>query len=327
MYKSSLPVFFLLFCFSGFSQSLFHSIENGKTKTDKFKNEKAINAFHKSHMGKMLFTYERIPFKADNASPSEIFDYGKTLFLREYWTQTMADAYKASFGKKPGAEIAILYEVELEAVGIYEYVFYGWSGSVESETWFTNWLIVSGSGDGFEPVFHTNLIENALSKFKSKLSSKQKLKVTSYIYDTAQSRKGVMMASGEIFVNIPHKGALPEYSQAIYPPCMNAPKMKDSALEKTFVDIMNQQGWKERFAQAVIYHDDFKIIRNSLTSIIESRTLGAELASKKPDGTCMYQRFTFSQEHDGKGFNGKWKLYSNGDQVSIPCSCLNNPKS
>lgn len=323
MYKQTLLLAFCLFgIFTIHGQNLFNAFDGGKIKMDKTKNKKAINDFHKQNTGKILFTYERIPFKTENVDIVSQYTFGKELFAREYWSKTMADAFYESFGKKANANTAIIYTVDIKGIGIYEQIFYGWSGNPEMETWYTNWFIAANPGTAFEKVFSTNLVSQALSKYKRQIKNTVSLKISSYIYDAASNKKGEMLATGDLNIDIANPSIIPNYTLSDYPACMPDPKMKDKSLEQTFVKVMNNQGWKEQFKIAVIHTEDYTIYRNKLTSIIEKRSLGASVASIKPDGTCMYQRFTFSQDHDGSTFSGNWRQDGIGEQFPIPCSCV-----
>lgn len=295
----------------------------GKSKIDKFKNEKAINDFHKSNFGNILFSLDRIPFEANHAANISSVEYGKELFVREYWTQTMTEAYKEALNGKGGMDIALLYIVKINGKSTFEKVYYDHSGKDASETWYTNWFVASKPSSTKSGFLYNTIIDEALAQNKSSLKSNNLIVIESYIYDASTSKKGKLMAKGEINILLPNTSLVEEISDLAYPSCMEKPKMKDKNLEKQFISEMNNQGWKETFTHAIINKDDYTIIRNQLTSIIEGRTLGADMASRNGD-KCMSQRFTFYQAHDGSTFSGKWKMHGVGEQTKLNCNCLKN---
>ena len=115
-------------------------------------------------------------------------------------------------------------------------------------------------------------------------------------------------------------GAWPDVSLDGLPepldPRVPAPGMRDAELEADLVENYNSIGWKEEFFAAVIVSDSFSYKR--VRGVINARTLQVVMLSRRPDGSCMFQRFGVIQQREGDTF-GKPKSNGVGGQTDIAC--------
>jgi hypothetical protein len=96
--------------------------------------------------------------------------------------------------------------------------------------------------------------------------------------------------------------------------------MKDAKLEKEILMLLTD--WKEKPLRAVITSKDWTINRNTLTGIIEFRSIWSAVAFKTPDGQCKIFYLSFKQPYKGKGY-GKTESWGVGDSEMISCENVN----
>ncbi|MBX7169879.1 MAG: hypothetical protein K1X72_02905 [Pyrinomonadaceae bacterium] len=84
--------------------------------------------------------------------------------------------------------------------------------------------------------------------------------------------------------------------------------LHDVKLEKWFKDVFESQtslrGSNYTFLKVNIISTDYLIKRNELTGIILSRSRGAYIAFKKPDGKCYHGLYGIVQQYVGGSFQG-----------------------
>lgn len=292
-------------------------------KVNKKKNKSAINSSHEANMGRIVFSNERVPFKNEDESlfiTSTRLD--KPIFLRQYWDQTMEDAYKESFKGKAWKNAALLYEISIDGKRVEDFIDYSNSGKENAITWYTTWADISvpRSSDKRGHIY-SNLLDDCISKNQSALVGSKEISLTSYIYNTEKMKKGEKLASGSVTINF--QGLDLSEIASDTPPCMHKPFMNDAALSAQLLEATKAKGWQEDHLIAIINTRDFTILRHPVSGIIEGRTVGASVAAKK-NNDCFYQRFTYHQNHTGSDFTGNWKLTSIGGKETIPCPCLAN---
>lgn len=102
--------------------------------------------------------------------------------------------------------------------------------------------------------------------------------------------------------------------------------LRDAKLEKWFEDVFKSQtamrGQNYTFLRVNITSTDYLITRNELTGIILSRSRGARIAFKKPDGKCYHGLYGIVQEYVGGSFQGATLTLDFG-QYEMRCENVN----
>jgi hypothetical protein len=96
--------------------------------------------------------------------------------------------------------------------------------------------------------------------------------------------------------------------------------MKNPSLEKEIKAVLSD--WEEKPLRVVITGSEWTINRNSVTGIIEFRSIWTAVAVKSPDGKCKIFYLSFRQDYNGKSY-GKTRRWGVGDSEEISCDNVN----
>lgn len=70
-----------------------------------------------------------------------------------------------------------------------------------------------------------------------------------------------------------------------------------------------QYGWDETVIKAYFTGNDWNLYRHTLTGVLLSRKISGVMVLKRPDGKCSFHYATFTQEHNGSGYQ---KVFTEG---------------
>lgn len=101
------------------------------------------------------------------------------------------------------------------------------------------------------------------------------------------------------------------------------PGMVNTTLEAGALKAINNyatnQGWKETFTKCKIISEDWYIVRNKYTGIIEGRNINVYVLGKWPDGHCTGVEFNVFQQYDGSKYSSVFTYNGIGDTDKIDC--------
>ena len=101
---------------------------------------------------------------------------------------------------------------------------------------------------------------------------------------------------------------------------MPEPGMKNPSLQKEIMTVLSD--WEEKPLRVVITGTEWTINRNSVTGIIEFRSIWTAVAVKSPDGKCKIFYLSVRQDYNGSSY-GKTKRWAMGDSEEIACENIN----
>lgn len=148
-------------------------------------------------------------------------------------------------------------------------------------------------------------------------SHKVKVEVYPYIYYPKEKR-GDLMASSTITLNVSSASFDPNDPNTCFPEA----GMNDAALEAKILEAFLDKGWKETPKKVIITSRAWFIERHPVTGIILRRTIEAAVCSTRGDADCFYQKFNFSQDYDGSGYQDYTYMNGIGSQNQVPCGCF-----
>ncbi len=101
---------------------------------------------------------------------------------------------------------------------------------------------------------------------------------------------------------------------------MPAPKMRNANLESQMKNALSS--WAGEVQRVVITDNDWQIHRNSISGVIEFRSIGTTVAIKNDDGTCKMVWVSFKQDYSS-GSYGRTVQYGVGGTDAIACENVN----
>lgn len=249
-----------------------------------------VSDFHKSNMGKILFT-KNVNLDAASAGSSDF----QTVFTNK-------------------DEIAACVFTQLNDYGQVNY---------------KGRLFIDGTEPVFEientkykAAFVTYLLANEYSTESADFSNfilemKSEHKVRMEIWDKDDRSKKII-ATGEFTIS---KSSAPEASPTLKFSAVKA-GMSNPTLEQQALIVINtrakNENWDEKYKKAKIISAAWEVRKNSITGVIEDRIIYMKLLGVWSDGKCKIVDFGFRQDYEGSQYSAL-KFNSIGEMTPAIC--------